>query len=122
METTVEAALAHLPSGDEAARQQGYAMLEEGVGAVPAEASPLLLEALMAVLFSETTKASEYKQVCALIADCMLRERHGFSSEYWRTYRWKVREAPLFVAAAVFFSDGPSGEDILPSRREARAS
>jgi hypothetical protein len=30
--------------------------------------------------------------------------------------------SPLFVAAAVFFSDGPSGEDILPSRREARAS
>lgn len=113
METTVEAALAHLPSGDEKARQQGYAMLEEGVGAVPAEASPRLLEALMAVLFSETTKTSEYKQVCALIADCMLRERHGLSTEYWRTYRWKAREAPLFVAAAAKSPHELCWEDML---------
>eukprot|EP01043_Picozoa_sp_COSAG02_P079333 COSAG02_NODE_18300_length_947_cov_1.139151_1_plen_298_part_10 len=113
METSVEAALAHLPSSDEKARQQGYLVLEEGVGAVPAEASPRLLEALMAVLLSETTKTSEYKQVCALIADCMLREKHGFSTEYWRTCRWKAREAPLFVTAAAKSPHELCWEDML---------
>ena len=116
--TDEEAAfLAQLLAGGVEDRQAAYTQLQSS----PAAATAAIADALVnSVLCSGALDTAEYQQVCSLMGELMLRDKHGFSMHYIRESRWmKAWDSPQFIAAMSQSAAELTREDVILASGEA---